>query len=259
METSAAIEEKRFEYGMRRHYLNGRGNPLGDYKYPRYTLEPPTWAQSKVQVNSRLRSDPSLRSARYSVTSRDEAQRGSMKLPSIGKNKESNDPTSFNSDKLAGIMMLLGSANKRQEAKNALQSSMDDASRRVQEAKQAKALMEGKLTRDQVSLMPTDMGRWETCVQAGVTFWLNSETGEAAMDSPFAAKHAKDVMLARHRRKSNAPKGPTELAEPMLAPAGVQGTGSLVYDTGPFSELMNMLDSQGQPCTAVAMGGALNS
>ena len=207
----------------------------------RYTLEPPTWVQSRSQVNSRLLSDPAMRSARYVVKPADE-----MKLPTI--KKTGHEQTEFGNGKLAGIIGLWGRANKRQEARVALQWDLEDSQRRVAAAKQAKGMLQGDLSRDQAAAN-SNVQQWEMCTQAGVKFWMNRETGEAATESPYAVKKATDKLIKDMVRRKTAREAAlhTPAVEPQLVAQsdGAQGTGSLVYDTRPYSELLRMLDGSG--------------
>ena len=160
-----------------------------------------------------------------------------MKLPTLNKAKEVENSKSFDTGKLAGIIGLWskGAITMPKEPKGG-----DDAAQRIIEAKSSKALINGEINRDQAATGSDVLNSWTTCSQAGCRFWLNTETGEASTTSPVAARKASGQLLGLSRRNLKSPDGERGATKP--AGDEAKGTGSIVYDTKEFSELMDLLD-----------------
>ena len=167
-----------------------------------------------------------------------------MKLPTLNKAKEAEIAKPFDTGKLAGIIGLWskGTITMPKEPKG--DSAVNDAAYRITEAKSAKALIKGEITREQAAAGSDVLNAWTSCSQAGCRFWLNTETGEASTTSPVAARKASGQLLGLSRRNlSGGESGATKFATTRSAPADeAKGTGSIVYDTKAFSELMDLLD-----------------
>ena len=127
MENNRVTERKRFEYGLRRHFLNGSTSTHLEslHERPRYTMEPPSWVQTREQAHSRIISAPEENKPKKQIV----LSKKSKQLPSLRK-----EPSVADNQKLAGIIGLWGKTPKRTE----VQWDLDESRRRVEEANQVR-------------------------------------------------------------------------------------------------------------------------
>ena len=240
MESLRVRDRKRFEYGLRRQYLNeagfhdsdrrrgaGAGDSHGDS--PRYSMEPPVHAMPRHQANKRAASSAAPRRPRAKQNSKsaaDSSKGAGVQLPSITRKKE---PIAVrDNSKLRGFVGLWGSARST-KLRGDMQFELD-------QARQSRASRPG-----------TADHKWEAQEQAGVKFWLNTETGEATVNCPSEVRRAKDTFVrGMNKRRSSKIKVHAAAATPdedVTPPPTSSGTGALVYDTSVAQELFNLLDS----------------
>ena len=237
MESLRVRDRKRFEYGLSRQYLNeagyhdsdrrrGAGGAGGDHDgSPCYSMEPPGWAATRHQAKKRAASSSAPRRAKAKQTksAADASKKGAgVQLPSITRKKE---PTFAvrNNSKLQGIAGLWGSARPTR-LRGEMQFELD-------QGRQSRGSRPGT----------GDHHKWEEQEQAGVKFWLNTETGEATVECPSEVRRA----ITRMRRNSKMVKVHAAATpdEDVTPPPTSSGTRALVYDTAEAQELFRLLDS----------------
>ena len=78
----------------------------------------------------------------------------------------------------------------------------------------------------------TDKADWDEQFQAGCKIWINHKTGEVSSECPWIGCESKEISSGNETVQAK-----TE---------DIDGTGSLVYDSSEFAQLLDLLDSDGK-------------